>query len=652
MRLQAATLELPGIRMAQVQAVAVQAADGRPQVRFEAAHVTVPGLGWRDVGISLDGVPQRADGGAWKFVGHVTARRAPGGALADASVTVLLDRDDGTLTIGLAQGKTTLDAQLPIDQATHVQVRLAALPLTWLRGMLAAAWPDGRLNGGTASGDVALDLSHDGSRVSGRITVADLGLDSKAGTIAAQKLGADGTFRIDTAPAPAGVMFDGLLRGGQVLLGPLYARLPERAVGLHVAGSLGAAGIKLDSIDFDDADALRLSGSLAMDRQGALHRLVLTRFSATLPAAYDRYGTGLVQALTGFASLRTAGRFDGTLAWRDRALEAMNFTAHGVALEGPEGRLAVAGLDGGIDWRAGASRPATKLRWDSLSMYRIAFGPASLGLRDADGTLQLQAPVDVGLFGGALHIARFGWRPEAGAMGGVAAALAVTDVDLGRLCKALGWPAFSGTLGGAVPGLTYRGGTLAFDGGLSVSVFDGSASVTDLALRNPFGKSPRLAANVDLSNLDLAQLTGVFGFGQITGRLDGGIHGLRLEDWKPVAFTAALTANDGGKISQHAIKNLTEVGGGGIAGGLQGMALRLFKTFNYARLALSCTLAKGVCTMGGITPDPDPGDQGYTIVEGRGLPRITVIGHQRTVDWATLVGRLKAVTEGNAPVIR
>jgi hypothetical protein len=29
-----------------------------------------------------------------------------------------------------------------------------------------------------------------------------------------------------------------------------------------------------------------------------------------------------------------------------------------------------------------------------------------------------------------------------------------------------------------------------------------------------------------------------------------------------------------------------------------------------------------------------------------------VIGHERAVDWATLVGRLKAVTEGNAPVIK
>ncbi|MGH8164233.1 MAG: hypothetical protein ACREP1_07870, partial [Rhodanobacteraceae bacterium] len=119
-----------------------------------------------------------------------------------------------------------------------------------------------------------------------------------------------------------------------------------------------------------------------------------------------------------------------------------------------------------------------------------------------------------------------------------------------------------------------------------------------------------------------------------------------------VAFDAKLVTDGGGKISQHAIKSLTQVGGGGIAGGLQGMALRLFKTFGYSRIGLTCVLANGVCTMGGITPDPNADGNGYTIVEGSGLPYITVIGHQRKVDWATLVSRLEEATRSGGPVIR
>jgi hypothetical protein len=56
--------------------------------------------------------------------------------------------------------------------------------------------------------------------------------------------------------------------------------------------------------------------------------------------------------------------------------------------------------------------------------------------------------------------------------------------------------------------------------------------------------------------------------------------------------------------------------------------------------------------MGGISPDPSPDADGYTIVEGSGLPHITVIGHQRKVDWATLVNRLEEATKGGGPVVR
>ena len=650
-RMQAATLALPGVQLADLRIDASLGTDGRPALHIDAGKVSIPSLGWRDVALSLQGEPQRADGGAWKFVGHLAAKKAPGNALTNADLTVLYDRDGGTLEVDIVQGKGSINAQMPLDQTSHVQMKLSAIPLAWLRGVLAAAWPDGRLNAGSVAGDVALDLAVGDTRVSGRVTVKGVDLDSKAGTIAAQKLGADGSFRIDNGPVNASVMFDGRLHGGQMLLGPLYAQLPQTAVGLHVSGNLGPTGIAIDSLDFDDADALRVAGSLGFDRNGNLDQLDLKRFAATFPAAYVRYGTTLVQRLTGLQSLRTSGSVSGSLDLGDKGPRMFDLVAKGLTLDSHGGSFAVAGLDGGVDWRAGVSRPATRLKWDGLSVYRLAFGPASLGLKDDGGALGLTAPVSVGLFDGALQLGRFAWRPDAGASQRLSAAFAVTGVDMNQLCQALGWPGFGGKLGGAVPDLTYRNGDLVFGGGLSLNVFDGSVSVTNLSMQHLFGRTPELAADVDIQKLDLASLTGVFGFGQITGRMDGSIHGLKLANWKPTAFTADLTTNGGGKISQNAIKNLTQVGGGGIAGGLQSMALRLFKTFGYARIGLSCTLARGVCSMGGITPDPDPDAGGYTIVEGSGLPRITVIGHERSVDWATLVGRLKSVTEGNAPVI-
>ena len=651
-RMQAASLALPGVTLADVRMDASLGPDGKPQLTLDAAKVSVPALGWRDVALTLHGEPLPAGGDSWKFVGHVATRHAPGGALADADLAILYDPDGGTLGIDVTQGKSGLHALMPLDQATHIQMTLAAFPLTWLRGVLASAWPQGRLNGGNLAGTVAVDLAAGGTRISGRVDVAGIDLDSKAGNIAAQKLGANGSFLIENAPASTNVMFDGALRGGQVLLGPLYAQLPSHAVNLHVSATLGATGIGIDSLDYDDRDALRVSGSLGFDRKGDLDRLHLTRFAAAFPAAYTRYGTTFVRSLTGDTQLDTSGSVTGSINLDEDGLQAFEMTGENFSANSHGGNLSLAGLNGKVDWRAHASRPATTLSWNALAMYRIAFGPARLPLEDRAGTLMLRAPVTAGVLGGSFQLNRLAWRPDAGKSQRLSAAFAVTDVDMPELCKAFGWPAFGGKLGGAVPDLSYRGDELVFGGGLSLDVFGGSVSVTDLSMLHPFGNTPHLAADIGINKLDLAQITSVFSFGEITGRMDGDINGLKLVDWKPVAFAADLTANDGGKISQHAIKSLTEVGGGGIAGGLQGMALRLFKTFGYSRIGLSCTLAQGVCTMGGIRPDPDPSDSGYTIVEGRGLPHITVIGHQREVDWATLVNRLKSATEGNGPVIK
>ena len=212
----------------------------------------------------------------------------------------------------------------------------------------------------------------------------------------------------------------------------------------------------------------------------------------------------------------------------------------------------------------------------------------------------------------------------------------------------MGWPAFPGTLAGAIPALRWVDNHFELQGGLTANLFGGFVDITRLSLQQPFSPSPVLSGDMRLQQLDLAAITSVFDFGSISGRLDGSIDGLRLVNWSPVAFKASLLAGSGGRISQRAVNNLTTVGGGGIAGGLQGMVLKLFKTFGYSRIGLNCTLQGAVCKMSGLNSDSD----GYTIVEGSGLPHLQVIGHQTQVDWPTLVTRLTDAIHGASPVVR
>ena len=167
-------------------------------------------------------------------------------------------------------------------------------------------------------------------------------------------------------------------------------------------------------------------------------------------------------------------------------------------------------------------------------------------------------------------------------------------------------------------------------------------------MQQPFGDTPVVSGDIALRQLDLGAITSVFDFGSITGPLDGHIDGLRLVNWQPMAFDAQLLAGQGGRISQRAVNNLTSVGGGGVAAGLQGAVLKLFKTFGYKRIGLNCRLQGSVCHMSGLEPTPD----GYTIVEGSGLPHLQVIGHESDVDWPTLVRRLKAAIASGGPQVR
>lgn len=648
-RVQADSLDLPGVILKGVQASLAPGADGRPQMQLHVAHASLPALGWKDVALDLSGTPVRAGAHVWQMEGSLAVSRAPGSALTAAKIGIAVDTDAGSLDIHLDQRNVALRLMMPLDQPTHLSVSLKGLPLAWLQGVLANAWPGGRVSTGTMQGELALDMPAQGTQISGKVSIVNGGFDSRADTLAGQQVGLRGTFSLDAGAAQTHLNFDGALHGGQMLLGPLYAQLPSHDAQLQLAARVDARGIAIDDLHFDDGDALSLGGKLAFDAKDDLTRLDFQRFQARLPDAYTRYGNAWLATL-GWKDLTTDGSLSGSIAMIKGVPQSFDVRARDVSVGDGEGRIALSGLNGGLDWGAQQSRPTGALSWRSLVFYELPFGAASLNFRSDAGVLSLSQPAQLPLLGGTFSLQSLAWRPAADKQDRLNAAFAVSDIDVPSLCKLFGWPTFPGTLGGAVPGLRYSGDTISLDGGLSLHVFDGFVDVTSLALEQPFGVAPALAADIDMRQLDLAQLTSVFDFGSITGKLDGAIHGLRLVNWQPAAFDAALHADSGGRISQRALKSLTQVGGGGVAAGLQGLALNLFKTFGYSRIGLSCVLRAQVCTMGGVEPAAD--GNGYTIVEGSGLPHISVIGHQREVDWPMLVDRLKTATENGGPVVR
>lgn len=642
----ATSVGLPGATLGNVSAKFADDPAGGLRVTLAVAKADVPAMGWRHLGLTVEGNLQRDERLRWILDGNIRLTGAPGHALGDARLTVVLSESANTLLIDIDQGKAHASTALPLDQPTHAQIRLDHLPTAWLGGLLGTVW-SGRPTSGRIDAQLGLDLRDKGLQSSGQFTLSDIGFDTPSGTLAGQGVNASGRFTLDTTAGPAQIDLDASLRGGELLLGSIYAKLPSRPVqlGLHATAQGGA--FALSKLRVIDPDALQLSGALGFNAKGDLTNLRLDSFHASFPAAYDRYGEAWLGTM-GLRDVTLAGQLDASVDMRADGLHAFAFSTDHLDLTDANGRLAVEGLHGGLDWSLQAGRPATSLGWRRIQFYRVSSGAADSAWRSRGGALSLQQPLEMPLLKGQLRVGDLSWRPAAKKGQRLATSLALTGIDMTAFSKAMGWPAFPGTMGGAIPSLRWVDDHLELDGGLSASVFGGFVNITRLSLQQPFGNSPALSGDIAFSQLDLAAVTSVFDFGSITGRLDGAINNLRLVNWSPVAFDARLLADDGGRISQRAVNNLTSVGGGGIAAGLQGAVLKLFKTFGYKRIGLNCSLRGAVCTMSGLESTGD----GYTIVEGSGLPRLQVIGHERQVDWPTLVKRLQEAINGNGPEIR
>ncbi len=264
--------------------------------------------------------------------------------------------------------------------------------------------------------------------------------------------------------------------------------------------------------------------------------------------------------------------------------------------------------------------------------------------------MSLAAPVRLPVLDGSLQVESFEWQYDQAMDWSLDAAL--TPISMPALTAALEWPEMSGTLSGMIPAVHYAHNQLRVGGALLVQVFDGDITVRNLRMEQPLGAVPRLWADIALEQLDLETLTRTFAFGRIEGRLQGEMKGLVLEAWRPVAFDArfATPENDPARhrISQKAVDNITDIGGGGVGGALSRGFLRFLEDFPYKALGVSCRLRAGVCEMDGVAP----AKQGYYLVQGRFLPpRIDVIGYERRVNWHSLLDRLKSVTSEQGPVV-
>ena len=608
-------------------------------------RIDAPDLGYHYRDIAWSCRLQRATDNGWACAGDLRG----GGKPLHFGVRF----DDKATVAELAQGNARIVLHRDARTPDLTRLDFAKVPLVWAQALLAQAWADGKLESGAFDGRIDIATPADRPlRIAGDLAIAGAALETPDGAIAADKFGGDVHFDYRKTDALGLLALDARLRGGEFLAGNTYIALPATPVTLSLDGMQRAGqGWELPRIAWRDGKVLAADGQAAFGTDAGLRALDLRLHSTDMGPLRERYLSGWL-GVFGLGNVELSGAADLHLVMGDGTLQSVDANLHDVDLREPDDRFGFRGLDG--DVRFSATAPvASALRWQSSRVYGLDFGASTLPFDSRNGVLVFRQPVVVPAMGGTMTFENMTLRPPSGDAGmDIRFALGLDEIDFGLVSKALGLPAFQGSLSGEIPSAHYADERLDFDGGLAMKLFDGDVRFSALSMERPFGVAPSLSANIDFQGLDLLRLTEVLDFGSITGRLDGSIHDLRLVDWTPVAFDAELHSvrRPGVKqrISQRAVQNISSVGDASFVGSLQGRLIGLFDDFGYANLGITCRLANEVCDMGGL----HSAGNSFTIVEGSGLPRLTVVGFNRQVDWPTMVERVEAVGKGDVkPVV-
>lgn len=620
---------------------------GHGELRIEAARVEAPALGYRFRDLAWRCPLSRGVEDHWRCDGELRSGPA-------APVRLAVDLRPATTDAVLAQGEARMHLRRNAATPDDTMLDLSRVPLAWAQALARQGWEAGRLSAGTLDGDLAIRAPGGGPlRIDGDLRLTAAAFETADAGTAGEGLGARIRFDYRRLGDTDLVALDAELRGGELLFGNAYLALPDAPLPLRVDAIREgeAAGWRLPQFEWHDGATLQARGSAAFTPDAGLHELDVALRSDDASRLPARYLSGWL-APAGLAGLQLDGALSAQVRVSGDRLQALDARLRALDLRDGAGRFRFHGLDGDLRF-AGEADVDSELRWRAGALREIGFGPARLPFRSVQGELRLREAVEVAMLGGRLRFNGLALRPPGGDDGlRLRFGLAVEALEVARLAESLDWPAFGGTLSGEIPRVRYADERLDFDGGLSVRVFGGSIDVSALSMERPFGVAPTLSADLAVRDLDLLAITRVFDFGSISGRLSGRIDGLRLVDWRLSSFDAALyTGRRPGvrqRISQRAVQNISSVGDASLVGSLQGQLIGLFDDFGYARIGITCRLANEVCRMGGLRS----AGNAFTIVEGAGLPRLQVVGHNRDVDWPTLVERLAAVAGGDvAPVV-
>jgi hypothetical protein len=527
-----------------------------------------------------------------------------------------------------------LDATLPAAPAT-----------TWLP--LLRPWmtlPQDLTLSGNVGG--AVHLQGEGAQISATadVDIGEAGFQNADYTWIGEKLAMKAHAELALTQQPMTFALQLSAPQGQALVGPVLLDFTANPLQLVARGTFSPQLLRIESLESRQRDLAQVTATAEVSLSPfAVKAARLDARDVRFPAAYTSY-MQLSLATTPFNQLTTTGRADARVRIENNLPVALTLHVADLSFSDDKQQLAVADVGAELNWASGSAAPEQPswLAWRSARGWGISGDKARLDFAAHDRNFRLLSPTRLPFFDGALRINTLAVRNlgQASMAGDFDAE--IEPISVGPIAKALGWPEFAGKLSGRIPGLTYRDSQLTLQGDIEAVVFDGRVVARNLRVRDPLGDWPRIHADITARNLDLDLFTRTFEFGSITGRLDVDLLNLETFGLSPVAFDLRIATPPGDRsrhrISQRAVQNLSNIGGGGggVTAALQSGFLKFFDEFGYDRLGLSCRLRNDVCQMSGVAP---AAGNAFYIVKGSGLPRIDIIGNNQRVAWLTLLAQ-------------
>ena len=342
--------------------------------------------------------------------------------------------------------------------------------------------------------------------------------------------------------------------------------------------------------------------------------------------------------ILGIDDLEIIGHAQGSMTLEDQNISALELNLTNLFMAIESKKINVNDLNAQLQWQKDGEKLLSQFHWDELVLAGMPIQNSELDIFTQGQQLWVEEETSIPVFDGRLVINKLVldkiFDPEIS----IDFSGEVKPISIALITEKMGWPSMNGTLSGLIPGMKKVGHSITFDGVLDIDVFDGQMQVENLSIERLFGIAPVVAGDIVFNKLNLQQITSTYDFGEITGLVKGYVRGLRITNWKADRLDAHIesvkTKDFKQTISQRAIDNISSIGG--IQGALSRSFLRFFDYFKYKKIGIGCKLRNSICQMSGIDNKKD----NYTIIQGRGIPSINIIGFRKFIDWEVFIDRL------------